>query len=95
MLIRRATQNDMDAVRQVHLQAFAEDEREQIAALAVDLLKEETLPETFSLVAEIDGAVVGHVGFSPVSFNNNELLEGYILAPLAVLPATPDSPSSR
>jgi len=87
MHIRRATKQDIDEVRQLHLQAFAEDEKEQVAKLAVNLLMEKTTPETFSLVADIDGTVVGHIAFSPVFFNNDENCLGYILAPLAVLPA--------
>jgi len=44
-----------------------------------------TNPETISLVAEADGAVVGHIAFSPVIINNKSWI-GYILAPLGVKP---------
>jgi len=57
-----------------------------VSRLAVDLLSEETTPQTISLVSEADGAVVGHVAFSPVSIDDGEHLQGYILAPLAVRP---------
>jgi GNAT superfamily N-acetyltransferase len=38
------------------------------------------------LVAETEGIVVGHVAFSPVTIDNNENFQGYILAPLGVKP---------
>lgn len=86
MSIRIATSLDRDNVRDVHLCAFPEGEREIVSKLAINLLSERTTPETISLVAETEGAVVGHVAFSPVTIHNNENLQGYILAPLGVKP---------
>ena len=86
MCIRIATPLDRDDIRAVHLSAFPEGEREIVSKLALNLLSEETVPQTISLVAESDGAVVGHVAFSPVKIDNNENLQGYILAPLGVKP---------
>ena len=37
-------------------------------------------------MAETDGTIVGHVAFSPMKIDNNENLQGYILAPLGVKP---------
>jgi putative acetyltransferase len=84
--IRTATSLDRDDVRGIYLSAFPEGEREIVSRLAVHLLSEETTPQTISLVAESEGAVVGHVAFSPVTIDNNERLQGYILAPLGVKP---------
>ena len=84
--IRVATSLDHDDVRDIHLCAFPEGEKQIVSKLAVDLLNEETSPKTISLVAEADGAVVGHIAFSPVTVNNNKNWTGYILAPLAVKP---------
>jgi putative acetyltransferase len=84
--IRTATSLDRDDVHAVHLSAFAEDEREIVAELAVSLLSEETTPQTISLVAEAEGAVVGHVCFSPVTIGTDENCQGYILAPLGIKP---------
>ena len=84
--IRVATNLDRDDVREVHLCAFSEGEKQMVSTLAVNLLSEETNPETISLVAEADGAVVGHIAFSPVTINNNNSWLGYILAPLGVKP---------
>jgi putative acetyltransferase len=86
MHIRIATSLDRDDVRGVYLAAFGEGEREIVSKLAVHLLSEETTPQTFSLVAETEGAVVGHVAFSPVAIGANENCQGYILAPLGVKP---------
>lgn len=86
MHIRIATKIDRDDIHNVHWSAFAEDERETVSKLAVNLLSEETTPQTISLVAESDGVVVGHVAFSPVAIDNNEKFQGYILAPLGVKP---------
>lgn len=61
-------------------------EREIVSKLAIDLLSEKTTPQTISLVAEADGTIVGHIAFSPVIIENNEVFQGYILAPLGVNP---------
>ena len=86
MHIRLATSIDRDDIRSVHWSAFADDEREIVSKIAVNLLAEESTPQTISLVAEIEGIVVGHVAFSPVAIDNNENIRGYILAPLGVNP---------
>ncbi len=86
MHIRLATILDRDDIREVYLSAFPEGEREIVSRLAVNLLLEETTPQTISLVAEIEGAVVGHVAFSPVTMDSQENVQGYILAPIAVKP---------
>ncbi|NET49674.1 MAG: N-acetyltransferase [Merismopedia sp. SIO2A8] len=86
MHIRAATYLDRDNVHGVHWSAFPESERELVAKLAIDLLGEETRPAILSLVAEADGIVVGHIAFSPVTVDDHENWQGYILAPLGVKP---------
>lgn len=86
MHIRTASRKDQDSIRCLHLSAFSEEEREEVATLAVNMLAEKTNPETFSLVAEANDIVVGHISFSPVSRINSDKFQGYILAPLAVHP---------
>ncbi len=87
MLIRTAALEDEDSLRNVYRAAFAADQWEPIAALAVDLLRETTVPEVIKLIAEQDGRIIGHVAFSPVSLASTGNPLGYILAPLAVEPA--------
>lgn len=87
MNIRAATIQDRDDVQRIHLCAFPEGENTIVSKLAIDLLSENTTPRTISLVAETEGAVVGHIAFSPVTVENYVNFRGYILAPLAVKPA--------
>ncbi|MDH3762517.1 MAG: N-acetyltransferase [Gammaproteobacteria bacterium] len=86
MHVRVATGIDRGDIHSVNWSAFAESEREIVCRLAVGLLSEKSTPQTISLVAETEGNVVGHVAFSPVTIDNSENLQGYILAPLAVKP---------
>ena len=89
--IRNARSSDSDQIRQIHLDAFGEDEGESVATLACDLLKQPSTPETLNLVAEIEGDLAGHVAFSPVWFAETDDLAGYTLAPLAVAPGNQKS----
>jgi putative acetyltransferase len=86
MNIRVATNQDRDDILKIHLCAFPESESEIVSKLAINLLSENTMPQTISLVAETESAIVGHVAFSPVTIDNNMNFNGYILAPLGVKP---------
>jgi putative acetyltransferase len=80
--IRKEEPDDQAAIREVHLQAFGNDE----AANLVDLLRNRK-KAPISLVAISDQRVVGHVMFSPISISEApEGFRGIGLAPLAVLP---------
>ncbi len=86
MIIRKETPADIDAIAEVTIAAFKTLPisrnteqfilRELRAAGALSL----------SLVAEIDGKVVGHVAFSPVAFSDGSP-GWYGLGPVSVLPA--------
>jgi putative acetyltransferase len=84
--VRIATGADVDRVRSVYLCAFPEGERDIVTNLAVALLSEDASPNIISLVAEVKGAIVGHVAYSPVTLENGKKFRGFILAPLAVRP---------
>jgi putative acetyltransferase len=87
MNIRPAFVADSEPIRRIYLSAFSDGERELVSALAVDLLGGDPAPaQNLSLVAEIDGLLVGQVAFSPVSIASQEQFRGYILAPLGVRP---------
>jgi len=85
MIIRKETVEDIDAITEVTIAAFRtlaiSNHTEQfiIHSLRVaDAL-------TISLVAEIDGRVIGHIAFSPVIISDGT--KGwYGLGPLSVLP---------
>ena len=81
--IREEQPGDAAAIREVNRQAFETD----LEADLVDLLRERCL-ERLSLVARIDGAIVGHILFTPaVARVGEEQLKGMGLAPMAVRPA--------
>ncbi len=80
--IRDERAEDASAVRRVIERAFGQaGEADLVDALRrVDAL-------TVSLVAEHDGAIVGHIAFSPVTIHASDAThDGVGLAPLAVLP---------
>ncbi|MBG0787306.1 MAG: N-acetyltransferase [Anaerolineaceae bacterium] len=75
--------DDIASIREVNLRAFKGPGESQV----VDLLRESG--ETFvSIVAEINGQVVGHILFTPVRLvaDSGETVNGMGLAPLAVHP---------
>jgi len=86
MIIRNETALDIEAISEVTIEAFKtlaiSRHTEQFIIHA--LRKANAL--TISLVAEVDGRVVGHVAFSPVSISDGAL-NWYGVGPLSVLPS--------
>lgn len=79
--IRSETAADIPGIHAVNASAFPTADEANL----VDGLRE--IAEPFlSLVAEVDGAVVGHILFTPVHLDANPALPGMGLAPMAVLP---------
>ena len=85
MIIRNETASDIEAIGEVTIAAFKtlsiSNHTEQFiinALRSADAL-------TISLVAEIDGRVVGHIAFSPVTISN-DAIGWYGLGPVSVLP---------
>lgn len=85
MIIRTETTADMEAITQVSMAAFktlpVSNQTEQFIIHA--LRKAGVM--TISLVAEIDGRVVGHIAFSPVTIADGATA-WYGLGPVSVLP---------
>lgn len=79
--IRRERPEDGVAVRIINERAFAGTEEAEL----VDALRAAD-GVTLSLVAEVDGALVGHLLFSAVSIVPFGCQEAVALAPMAVLP---------
>jgi putative acetyltransferase len=85
MIIRNETESDIQAIAEVTKTAFA--------TLAISQHTEQFIINalraagalTVSLVAEIDGNVVGHVAFSPVTISDGNL-HWHGLGPVSVLP---------
>jgi putative acetyltransferase len=86
VLIRDERDADVTAIREVVRAAFAGvAQSNQKEHLLVDRLRE-SAALAVSLVAEIEGRVVGHVAFSPVTIAGH-FCAWYGLAPLSVLPS--------
>jgi putative acetyltransferase len=76
--------DDIDAVYRLHIDAFGEDERDIVAQLAVDLLREESAPPSNAFVALKENRIVGCVIFSCLELQGGAKVKAMILAPLAV-----------
>ena len=85
IIIRDETSADVDAITEVTVAAFRTmefgDHTEQFMIMALRAAKALTL----SLVAELDGRVIGHVAFSPVTVSDGTA-RWYGLGPVSVLP---------
>jgi putative acetyltransferase len=85
MIIRKETTSDIEAITQVTIAAFKtlqiSNQTEQFIIKA--LRNANAL--TISLVAEVDGRVVGHIAFSPVTISDGSP-NWYGLGPVSVLP---------
>lgn len=71
------------AIHKLYMDSFGEEEREVVAKLATDLLTDKN---NYSYIAQIDGKVVGHIAFSPITIEQDSGLIAFILSPLAVHP---------
>ena len=85
--IRRATKEDSASIERLYELAFPAEESGLVSALACELLRLPSETSAFSMVAELGGALVGHVAFSPVCLKGEREPSAAILAPLAVQPA--------
>jgi len=80
--VREERPGDAAAVRLVNERAFGQPEEAGI----VDRLRERC-PDRLSLVAELEGRVVGYLLFNPVALEGDgRAIRGMGLAPMAVLP---------
>jgi putative acetyltransferase len=85
MIIRPETSQDINAIEQVTVAAFdGKPYSDKAEHLIIQRLREDG-ELTLSLVAEVDGKVIGHVAFSVVTING-ESKGWYGLGPISVLP---------
>ena len=83
LVIRSETPDDVAAVRSLNLVAFGQP----MEADLVDALRA-SCDAALSLVAEIDGDIVGHILFTPATVDSpSRRVEGMALAPMAVHPS--------
>lgn len=84
--IRDETDADVGSITEVSVAAFKTLEiSHQTEQFVIEALRA-AKALTVSLVAEVDGRVVGHVAFSPVTISDGTL-HWYGLGPVSVLPA--------
>ena len=85
MLIRKEESDDYPMVKEVNDQAFGQDNEGRLVEL---LRKNPKFVPELSLVAEVDGKVVGHILFFPIIIkNDNSQFESLALAPMSVIPS--------
>ena len=85
MIIRKETDADIAAITEVTLAAFKNHPiSNQTEHFIINALRDADAL-TLSLVAEIDGSVVGHIAFSPVIISDGTK-DWYGLGPISVLP---------
>ena len=86
IIIRSETYADANAITKVTVAAFKtleiSNHTEQFIIAALRAAKALTL----SLIAEVDGRVIGHIAFSPVTISDGTR-DWYGLGPVSVLPA--------
>lgn len=82
IICRPEADADHDSIRLVNQKAFGEDDEADL----VDGLREQGLAR-LSLVAELEGRIVGHILFSEIQIvGDNDAVEALALAPMAVVP---------
>src|SRR4030065_2085660 len=85
MIIRNETNSDIEAISEITIAAFRtlaiSNHTEQFIINAL----RDANALTISLVAEVDGKVVGHIAFSPIAISDGSL-NWYGLGPISVLP---------
>lgn len=85
ILVRSEQASDIEAITQVTYAAFlGKFSDHPTEHLIVNGLREAAML-TLSLVAEVDGIIVGHVAFSPVTINET-FMDWYGLGPISVSP---------
>ncbi|MDH3455648.1 MAG: N-acetyltransferase [Gemmatimonadota bacterium] len=82
MEIREERPADVAVVRKVNEAAFGRPDEADL----VDALRR-NCREAISLVAVVEGSVVGHILFTPVMLEGKKPVEGAGLGPMAVLPS--------
>ncbi len=86
VIIRPETCTDYKAIREINIAAFADHPySRQTEHLVVEALRAAGALK-LSLVAEVEGEVVGHIAFSPITVAGKDI-PWFALGPVAVLPA--------
>lgn len=85
MIIRSETPEDIAAISEVTIAAFSDHPiSNHTEQFIINALRRANVL-TISLVAEIDGKIVGHIAFSPIKISDGST-DWYGLGPVSVLP---------
>jgi putative acetyltransferase len=85
MILRKETVADIEAISEVTITAFKNHPiSKQTEQFIINALRDADAL-TISLVAEIDGRIVGHIAFSPIIISDGTK-DWYGLGPISVLP---------
>lgn len=85
MKIRPARESDHAEISCIHMDAFGTEQGPEIVALVNELLDDQTAKPLLSLVAEIEGRLVGHILFTVAKLHSEgNDVSVRLLAPLAV-----------
>ena len=85
MIIRKETQEDIRAITEMTKLAFENHPYSNSTEQFIINALRAANALTISLVAEIDGKLVGHIAFSPVTFSDGSK-NWYGLGPISVMP---------
>jgi putative acetyltransferase len=86
MIIRHETESDIDAIFEVTKAAFEHHPISQHTEQYIVNALRAAHALAVSLVADVDGRVVGHIAFSPLALSDGSC-DWYGVGPLSVLPA--------
>ena len=86
-IIRNETQADIDTINEVTIAAFKTLEISNNTEQAIIMALRASNALAISLVAELNGQIIGHVAFSPVTLSDDGTSDWYGLGPVSVLPA--------
>ncbi len=84
MNIRESRNTDINAIQDLHEEAFGEPEGKVIAQLVGDIFEDETAKPLLSLIVEANDEIVGNIIFSSLNVEGHPNVSAYILAPLAI-----------
>ena len=85
MIIRKETQADIEAITEITKLAFENHPHSNNTEQFITNALRAANALTISLVAEVDGKLVGHIAFSPVTFSDGSE-NWYGLGPISVEP---------
>ena len=83
MIIRQETEADYKAIYELNQQAFGQDNESQ---LIEKIRSGNTFIPGLSIIAELEGKIIGHILFSKIEIQGSSTFPSLALAPMAVHP---------